>query len=672
LPLSTPLNAGPETDALLAAIVLATLSAFVYGVNDLTRRVVPRAQATADPLAVGSYGALAVVGFSVALMMLGLPSVAIAQGVTVATTAWGGARAVSRVPEAWRWANRAPVVDLVRRITIGAAMGWTVIFWMGVFRAHVALPVYHDGIAHTTYYLRILDAGVPTLGRVPIGFSNLFGLQLFPFYPTGTHTLLAVTAGLWGEWGLATHAGILKACFTLTLAALPWAFYWFVRRLVPTMPWWIALAVALLAIAGFRFPIEAAHEGGASRLIAHLVMLPVYADTLAGKFDALNRRLAAGAVLALAFLLHPSVCVTLAVLLVYSTLHVLVADTAMRARLVRCGGLAIALAVAGALVAGVLLWNHAEAEARDAVLPFSWGGLFTRWSEGWTALFSAEYGMAPYQPWIVGLGLLTIVGRRRILQVSGRVAGYPFWMALFALFVLATRVVSFPGSRALGGAFWDEAPRVIESQFEAVGLSMAMAIWGVWHLAVGRRLTKVGEGHRASRMGTAFALVVVIIALGYQVSRRSWLVAHIGHWDRQFRTSRVANLQELGAWIMRSTPADALLFHEPFDAEIWEAWTGRRGIFMYAECPVINDLIPCRRRRAFVADEIDVLRRRLATPEPADRCLSPVDAFGRPAYFLLPVQTSMRPTVLCRDAVLVAVLDRHAVIEYRKPDGPAP
>jgi hypothetical protein len=87
---------------------------------------------------------------------------------------------------------------------------------------------------------------------------------------------------------------------------------------------------------------------------------------------------------------------------------------------------------------------------------------------------------------------------------------------------------------------------------------------------------------------------------------------------------------------------------------------------------VTNDLTPCRRRRAFVAEQFDRLRRRMADPSPTDRCLAPIDAFARPAYFLVPVEEPVRPAAICRDAMLVATLDRHAVIEYRKTDAPAP
>jgi hypothetical protein len=60
---------------------------------------------------------------------------------------------------------------------------------------------------------------------------------------------------------------------------------WVVRRLLPQMPWWVGLALAFIALPGFRFPVEAAHEGGASRLIAHVLLAPIYADTLLGRFS---------------------------------------------------------------------------------------------------------------------------------------------------------------------------------------------------------------------------------------------------------------------------------------------------------------------------------------------------------------------------------------------------
>ena len=65
-------------------------------------------------------------------------------------------------------------------------------------------------------------------------------------------------------------------------------------------------------MAGFRFPVEAAHEGGASRLIAHLVYLPLYVHTLRGGFGGRGGIGRAGAALAIGFLMHPSAFVTLA------------------------------------------------------------------------------------------------------------------------------------------------------------------------------------------------------------------------------------------------------------------------------------------------------------------------------------------------------------------------
>ena len=616
------------------------------------------------------YAALGLVAVSVVLMVAGVRSIVPVQIAVAAVTVWGALRGVVRAPELWRWANAAALPVLAQRAVLAAAMIWTVVFWSGIFRSHVALPIYHDGIAHTTYYLRILEAGVPTLGRVPIGFGGLFGVQLFPFYPTGTHTLMAVTGGLWGEWGIVSHAGVLKACFTLTLAALPWAMYWFLRNVLPAMPWWAGLAVVLIAIPGFRFPVEAAHEGGASRLIAHLVLIPIYAEAVLGRFDPFGRRAAGGVVLGCAFLMHPSTFVMLAALMTYSTVFAAAAERQLGAGARRFGGLALSVAIAGLIIAGVLAWNHAAAEARDVTLPFSWTALIARWVEGWSTLFNAEYGTASLHPWLVGFGILVLVVGRRRLGVSGRAAGLPFWMVMMTLLVLAARLIDVAPMRMLGGAFYDEIPRVIEPLFETIGLCLAIALWGVWKLVAG-----TGGGLSLSlmsgraRISTVLAAGIVLVALGYQVGRRPWLVRHISYWDRQFQTPRIGNLQDVGTWIVEHSERNAVLFHEPFDSEIWEAWTGRRGIFMYAECLVTNHLVPCAKRKAFVADQIDALRRRMAEPTPDARCLAPVDAFNRPAYFLVPANpSSARSIALCRDATLVGTFDRHAVIEYRKPE----
>ena len=127
-------------------------------------------------------------------------------------------------------------------------------------------------------------------------------------------------------------------------------------------------------------------------------------------------------------------------------------------------------------------------------------------------------------------------------------------------------------------------------------------------------------------------------------------------------------MQALGTWIEQHTERSAILFYQPFDAEIWEAWTGRRGIFMYGECDVPNDPPPCHARKTLVNARLNALRETLTQPTPAVRCLTEVDRFGRPGYFLLLSPTaSTEAFPVCSDATYLTTLDGHAVFAYRRP-----
>jgi len=672
LPLATPTHSGLWIDYVALAIVLTSLSAFVAGLADLCRRVA-RGACPIDAITLSAYAALALVGTSVAVMLAGGHGIPAAQAMFLGTSAWGLVCSVRRAPCAWRWLTTASGADRGRATAFAAAAAYSIWFWAGLFQDHVALPVAHDGITHTAYYLRILGAGVPTLGRVPIGFTAIFGMQRFEFYPTGTHALLAISSGFWGQWGVIAHAGILKACFTLTMAALPWSLAFVVRRLMPRLPWWIGLALLLAAIPGFRFPIEAAHEGGASRLFAHLLMAPIYADVLLGRFTSLRRWPLAGLVLGLAFLMHPSACVMVAALLAYSAVWAAIEDAGWRARLGRIAAMGAGIALGGLVALALLRWNGSLAAARSQAVPFSWATWMSRLGQGWTTLFLPEYQMGLVKQALIGAGLALLIVRRKALGVSARVTAFPFWIVLVAVAALSAQVVPFPGSRMLGGAFYDEVPRVIEMCYEAIGLCLAALAWSLWLSLTGETPVPQGQGQklgqptRDRRLARhAIAAALVIAALGSSLASRAWLQNHFRYWDKTFSTARISRLQALGTWIEKNTEPNALLFYVPFDNEIWEAWTGRRGIFMYGECHVNNAQKPCLDRKGTGIAYIDTLRAALEQPTLAVTCLPGIERFARPAYALIssPVAWT-HPVKVCEDATFLVNADGHAVVTSR-------
>lgn len=664
-PLATPTTSGLWVDWLSLAIVLAGVVAFVCGLADVLARIPRKSgqQFTLDPVTAAAYAAPGLVGLAVVVMLAGGRGILVAQAVFLALAAWGVVCAVARARRVRRWWTSAPGSDLVRNGLLAAAVCWSIWFWVDVFRDHVGLPGMFDGIVHTAYYLKIIEVGVPTLGRVPIGFATLFGTQLFEFYPTGTHSLVAITSGFWGQWGVISHAGILKAWFTLAVAAAPWTLFWFVRRVMPAAPWWTGLALVLVVTPGVRFPIEAAHEGGASRLLAHVLMMPIYADVLLGRFTSWRSRAAAGILLGLAFLMHPSAFVTLAALIAYVAVFDAASDAGWRRRVMRIAGACCAVGIGGLVAAALLKWNGGAAVARDAATWFSWTALGTRLQGGWTTLFDAEYGMGPVKETLVILGFVMLVVSRRTLGLSWRVVAFPVLMLLVGALALSAQLIALPGFRLLGGAFYDETPRVIELMYEPVGVCLVALGWSAWRLAA---VSPSGTGR--AKAGPVVAVALVLAAVVYAETSKAWVSDHVGYWDTQFSTARISRLQTLGTWIERNTEPDAILFYPPFDTEIWQAWTGRRGAFMYGECHVHNHLVPCNARKDLVNRRIDVLTRALQEPATADRCLSEIDRFGRPGYFLVPTPfASTQSFSLCTDATYVATLDGHAVIRYRKP-----
>jgi hypothetical protein len=135
-----------------------------------------------------------------------------------------------------------------------------------------------------------------------------------------------------------------------------------------------------------------------------------------------------------------------------------------------------------------------------------------------------------------------------------------------------------------------------------------------------------------------------------------------------FQTPTIGRLQALGTWVELHTEPNAIIFHQPFDSEIWEGWTGRRGSFMYGECHENRERPACLAREALVKGRLDALTQRLERPSPKGRCLAEIEVFDRPAYFLvLSLVSAAQPFAVCSDATYITTLDRHAVVQFHAP-----
>jgi hypothetical protein len=244
-------------------------------------------------------------------------------------------------------------------------------------------------------------------------------------------------------------------------------------------------------------------------------------------------------------------------------------------------------------------------------------------------------------------------------------------MVLLAAVALSAQVVPVAGLRLIGGAFYDETPRVLELLYEPIGLAVAAIFWCACSVVV-TAASRLGEAGRRLRPELVLPAALAVAAFGYTLERDAWLREHIRFWDRQFETPRISRLGALGTWLETSAEPDAVVFHPAFDSEVWEAWTGRRGIFMYGECHthslhVQKSQRACDERKRLVNTVMDSLTWSLDHADPAARCLTEVDRFGRPAYFLVPSSfRSSEPWQTCSDAAYLTTLDGHAVFVYQK------
>lgn len=177
-------------------------------------------------------------------------------------------------------------------------------FWGWLFRDLAGLPSRDDGTQHAYYLLKILESGRVFLGQNFRGGADLFGADPLHFYPTGAHALVAILGApallVPGVW----PSVLLKAAFLLVLAAFPPVLDWGARKLLPQSPRLLSFFVALIFGLWGLFPGAPVIEGGFSRVVGLVGVLPL-------AFGILRRTEISLTILALALGLGIPVCLML-------------------------------------------------------------------------------------------------------------------------------------------------------------------------------------------------------------------------------------------------------------------------------------------------------------------------------------------------------------------------
>jgi len=147
-------------------------------------------------------------------------------------------------------------------------------FWSYEFRDLAGLPSAADGIHHAYFLWRMLETGEIFSGRMIRLWSDLFGTDSIHFYPTGSHFLAAILgAPAWFALKTPSYE-ILRNVLILALSIFPVFLFLGSRKLFPAVPRAIPLGAAALSAVWYLFPGDVLGEGGFSRLLGCILVIP--------------------------------------------------------------------------------------------------------------------------------------------------------------------------------------------------------------------------------------------------------------------------------------------------------------------------------------------------------------------------------------------------------------
>ena len=584
-----------------------------------------------DPLVSASLVAFSLTGFAAYQGAL-LPGVLLPfQGIVFAFQLLGLIRL---------WTNPPQIHKCLRaHWVVLAVTGAALVFWLWMMRDIDGLVSYHDGMAHTTYLLRMVENGRPLIHQNANSLAAEFAEGVFRFYPGGTHALVAMFNG-WAiglKW--VTASEVLKAWTILMTAFSPALAYWVSRRFFPKAAApvsWIVLAAALTY---YRYPLWQVPSGGFSRQLALFVVLPIVAQLLRGGVsDKLLRYLFIVGPVA-AFLLHPGVFALVEITLFWVWWHT-PKTPRKRATDLLCaaGGLAFVLWMVRSTgsdthivekfpaLSASRLWD----QLRVIVLLIP--AIFDDFSNAAVAPLSGRE-LLDY----AGLATLCLGGLPWAL--SSRVRWYPFFLFAAVSAMLLLALVPVATLQLIPQLFYNHAERAAEIFYLAQILIWAAgAIW-FWE-------------QRKNRWGKwGFRLLLLLLATDTFKTVRFY-IPHMQQMVVSFQSPTHSGMGEMVKLVRERTEPEALIVIEPFLLDSTEHRTWRKALFLFSECPEGSLGANCEARKRFYSEWRAVLAAASASPDAARKCMGFSASIKRPLYVVVR-ESEVPKHPLCRDLTTV-------------------
>jgi hypothetical protein len=515
----------------------------------------------------GALHAIAIVLLGLIFDSIGIASLKVLALWVLATQLWG-------IYSFRKWRKKFPVNSVL------LMAGLSCLFWMVLFRETLALPSFHDGIAHGVFYQRALQQGFSDASSFSMGFGDAFGFSPMRYYPMGTSFLLAVFTVPWIWLGVPASLG-LKVGLLASLTALGAAIPFWVKRVAPSSGKGIEWACFLLFLPLLLFPARAATEGGVSRLLGYALVQPLllwlahWGSSASPSLREKTLLIAVAVLWVPLFQIHPTLIYAL-VAMSLSPLFSLGA-LSVRRREVLYG-------LVGALLGGLSLLVFVRLHQGDSVIlnaplvsPFSEKGFIASVFRFPFLLWDDHYSL-----WFLELVLILGV--------------LPFWKATSRIpYFRACLLVSFASIAA--GFIPSRWTFLFASLVHQHFFRLAEFVWPLC-LGVGAcgllRLVGIVQKGKVLRV---FVGVLCLLAVADTVNRVVRLRRFVREQAIAHHTPEHARFDGVIHAVLEKVPKESLLIGAPGSIDILESITGRKVLFQYHECPGAQDeKINCKAR----------------------------------------------------------------------------
>lgn len=565
-------------------------------------------------------------------------------------------------------------IPLRNQILVMGSLGLLgTMIWMYVLSDVAGLTSAHDGMAHTNFFMRLLESNYSLLIKSHLPLAEDFGHQSIAYYPSGCHAVIAALHGWIVKSGILSGAEILKA-WLVVFSVLPAIFAMYVaRQLFTNIHWPLLGGIGLIALSWGGFPGTLVDSGGFSRLITFVIVMPGVFYALQFSQNRWYRHALSLVAIGGGFAMHPGPAGLLAFSLPFAALFQQKSDLRILDRIKDVLLVALFMIIGSGVVLYIVFSSGSDESIDQIKLTGTW---WSRVEWRWRNYYRGILGEDPATSFLgfnarilaSYFGLMAALGYVRKWKIPLPVQLFPFMTVIAALFYLGAGVSEYRFLRLLGTFYYANSYRFREASY----LGQAI-LWCFGTMTVASIITTLIaklSGSRFIRQLTVVLLVTIGLIYVIDTAQRSIVFTKEYIWSQNIRyeTPRYSLTEDMAKLIRRQTESNAVIVTPGLMFDGIEARTGRYSLMVFLQCYLIENAPACLGRQEIIEKsekELALLKEK-GQAMVKSPCFGHLGKFSRPVYMLSRQIVRVDPGQVCKNSELIGIRNDMALYRYLK------